>query len=245
MRFLFVYQDYSKQARELLDKLGVNDVSLIVVRKDAQYPTDEEMQLLEAHRGADAAACEINRKYRKNVAPYVSFCCEPKKFRFEDQQLRGWLVPKSSVETSYAKPSEAFALACQKERRLVLHPNALACADEIAQHRWPFVTRSAELLVRYANGAIGGSLREVKSTHGVEFAVNGRVSFEYTVTFNGLTEEGRTEWHLKEGDRTTRESAARIYFSRVSFPSGLYLVVVFYVGPHPEDGRQKITFDVP
>jgi len=47
--------------------------------------------------------------------------------------------------------------------------------------------------------------------------------------------KGSTQWHLKAGDRTTRESAARIYFDVVKVASA-HLVVILYAGPHPKDG---------
>ncbi len=244
MRFLFVYQDYSEPARKLLDELQVRDVTLIIARKNSQGPTDDEVRLLEMHRGADAAACEINRKYRKSAAAYVSFCCEPKKFRFEDQQLREWLVPRDRVVVKYGKPSTAFRDAVQRVPALVLHPDALKFADDIAEHRWQFATLGANLLARYAAGEQLGALREWKPTHGVEFAANGRVVFRFKATCAGELCDKRTEWHLKEGDNTTREGAARIYFDRVEFSSGAR-VVVLYVGPHPEDGERLLSFTLP
>lgn len=244
MRFLFVYQDYADPARKLLDELQVRDVTLIIARKNAQAPTDDEFKVLEANRGADAAACEINRKYRKRAAEFVTFCCEPKKFRFEDQQLREWLVPRGRVEVSYKKPSEAFLAAVQRSSTLILHPDALNTADQLVEHRWRFAETGADLLARYAAGEQLGALREWKQKFAVDFAANGRVIFKYKWTCGNECREGRTEWHLKEGDKTTRESAARIYFARVEFSGGAR-VVILYVGPHPEDGERTMTFAAP
>lgn len=243
MRFLFVYQDYSEEARKLLEELEVRDVRLVIARRNAQAPTEDEVKLLEAHRGAEAAACEINRKYRKSAAPLVSFCCEPKKFRSGDQRLREWLVPRNRVMVSFGKPSEAFMDASRRQPALVLHADALRTADEIVEHRWQFATLGATLLARYAAGERLGAPREWKSTHGVDFAVNGRVAFKFMGTWEGDSRSERTEWHLKEGDNTTRKSAARIYFARVDFSSGTR-VVVFYVGPHPDDGERSVSFEI-
>lgn len=244
MRFLFVYQDYAVQARTLIDDLAVADVKLIIARKNANAPTPDEVKVLEAHKRADAAACEINRKYRKSAAEFVTFCCEPKKFRFEDQQLREWLVPKDRVAVTYDKPSAAFRAAASRSPQLVLHPDALTSADELVEHRWKFATLGANLLARYASGEALGPLREWKANQGIDFASAGRVAYKYRVTCGTDVRESRTEWHLKDGDNTTRESAARVYFQRVDFQSGAR-VVVFYVGPHPEDGERSISITVP
>ena len=53
---------------------NVQEVTLIVARKNASAPTADEVKVLEAHKGAEAAAGEINRKYRKSVASLVTFC---------------------------------------------------------------------------------------------------------------------------------------------------------------------------
>jgi hypothetical protein len=241
MRFLFVYQDYAALARELLDELHVRDVRLIIARKNAQAPTDDEVSVLDENRGADAAACEINRKYRKRAAEFVTFCCEPKKFRLEDQQLREWLVPTGRVAVSYKKPSVAFRTAALRSTALIFHSAALNDADQLVEHRWRFAETGADLLARYANGDQLGALREWKEKFGVDFAANGRVVFKYKWTSGSEYREGRTEWHLKEGDNTTKESAARIYFARVEFSGGAR-VVIFYVGPHPEDGERTLAF---
>lgn len=241
MRFLFVYQDYAEQARRLLDDLAVRDVTLILARKNANGPTSEDVKLLEANKGADAAGCEINRKYRKSAAAYVTFCCEPKKFRFEDQQLREWLVPKDRGAVAFGKPSDAFRDAASRAPSLLLHSDALEFADDIAEHRWQFATLGADLLARYALGEPLGPLREWKPTYGVDFAASGRVAYKYNGRCGAEARESRSEWHLKEGDHTSRESAARIYFARVEFASGPR-IVVFYVGPHPQDGDRSVSF---
>jgi hypothetical protein len=245
MRFLFVYQDRKAAAQELLAELVVHDVALIVVLKNSTSPNAEELALLEAHKGAPAAACELVRKYRKNVAHLVSFTCEPKKFRIHDQQLRAWLVPKVTVEVAYEKPSLAFAAAANRSKRLLLHPNALDSADDVARHRWRFAAKAADLLGRYANGEDLGPNRDWKAKYGVEFAASGRVEFRYHATCGSISRRDSTAWHLKEGDTTTRESAVRIYFAYVEFPTAKW-ILVFYVGPHPpSDGERKIMMQVP
>jgi len=242
MRFLFVYQDYSEQAQTLLDELDVRDVTVIVCRKGANAPTADEIALLVASSNAEAAACEINRKYRRSVAPYVDFCCEPKKFRIEDQQLRAWLVPPTAVASQWVAPRQAMTNASKQSVHLVIADGALDHADELASHRRRFVNLSADLLARYANREDLGPLREWKRRHQVDFAANGRVKFDYSVSAAGTKRSGSTEWHLKEGDNTSRESAARIYFERADI-GGAIKVVVFYVGPHPKDGTYVALVD--
>lgn len=142
------------------------------------------------------------------------------------------------------KPSEAFRAAVQGSPDLILHPDALNDADQLVEHRWRFAEEGAKLLARYAASEELGPLREWKQKFAVDFAANGRVSFKYRWTCKGEYREGSTEWHLKEGDNTTKRSAARIYFARVEFEGGARIVVL-YVGPHPEDGERTLVFTAP
>lgn len=243
MRFLFVYQDYAVHARRLLEEVSIGDVTLIVARKHAKAPTPDEISVLNANKGADAAACAINRKYQGSIAPLVTLSFQSKQFRFDDQQLRQWLVPKGQEIVKYGKPRDTFLLVTSWSPHLVLHPEALAFADDLLEQRWGFVARAADLLGRYANGEPLGPNRYWKTDHGVDFAPNGRVSYQYRVAFGSVIRDGRTEWHLKEGDNTTRENAARIYFDRLDFGFGAR-VIVFYVGPHPEDGERSVSIQL-
>jgi hypothetical protein len=142
------------------------------------------------------------------------------------------------------KPSEAFRAAVQGSPDLILHPDALNDADQLVEHRWRFAEEGAKLLARYAASEDLGPLREWKQKFAVDFAANGRVSFKYRWTCKGEYREGSTEWHLKEGDNTSKRSAARIYFARVEFGEGARIVVL-YVGPHPEDGERTLVFTAP
>src|SRR4051812_4952768 len=117
MRFLFVFQDFAPQARNLLSELLVSDVQVIVARKREVAPNEKEIDLLERYPKAEAAACQLDRRYRKNVEPYVTFTIAPKKFRFNDQQLREWLVPSADLAVAVEAPSQAFE-AAQRDSKL-------------------------------------------------------------------------------------------------------------------------------
>lgn len=242
MRFLFVYETCAVQARNLVSELLVTDVHIVVAKKGELSPTGVDADLLLEHQGAEAAACQLNRKYRKNVAPMVTFTVEPKKFRFEDQQLRDWLLGDAEVARSTPTPVVAFADASAASSSLVLHGEAVTRADEIDQSRWEFAATSAELLRRLAAGDPElGSLRYWASTYGVVFAANGQVSYSYQADLDGEPLKRSSEWHLKAGDNTTAEKAARIYFTTETVGERTY-VLVAYVGPHPKDGKYKANF---
>lgn len=247
MRFLFVYQDFAVRARDLLTRVPCRDVHLILVRMDEREPPPPERALLLLHPRAPAAACQVVRHYRKALATLVELQYEPNAFRDDDRQLIDWLSGTSAVPeiATYRKPRETFEQVASRTPNLVLAPEALTKADEIAQLRWGFVDRAASLLGRYALNEDLGPLREWQSRHRCQFAANGPVRFQYSLDNLSVSPTRTSEWHLKEGDHTTREAAARVYFARVELKSGGTRVIVFYCGPHPPDGTRHVTINCP
>lgn len=241
MRFIFVYHTWYRQLSDLVASLGVVDVTIIAARKGSEAPNAEEMGLLIQHKGAQAAACQIDKKYRRSIERLVDLCCEPKKFRVEDQLLRDWLVPPENAVAQFSAPRASFESAAFRAANLIFHASALNAADEIRELRWPFISRSADILARVACGEDCGPMREWKARYAVDFAPNGRVRYKYTIVDNGRDVSGETEWHLKEGDRTEAAAAARVYFAFADI-SNVSKVLVFYVGPHPSDGTYRVDF---
>lgn len=242
MRFLIVYQDFSEPARQLVNRLGVEDVTVLRIRKGERKASAEFLATLQAHPNAPAAVCQVVRKVRKSIEAFVDIQYLTNEFRPDDQQLAEWLLPPDTVKKQLLAPSRALSNAIRNTKHLVAASGALEHADELAKHRWKFANQAADLLSRYAEGEDLGPLRNWKESHGVDFALSGQVRYKYVVTFKGEDVEGITEWHLKEGDKTTKEGAARIYFDRVEV-GGDVKVLVFYVGPHPDYGAYSVRVD--
>lgn len=233
MRFLFVYQDYAEATRTLVASLGVVDVEVIVARKSEDYPSAEEINQIGKGNPA-AAICQVVRRYKNNIKSLVDIQYEAKQFRREDQQLREWLIPAQIPQVAAPKPSEAIDPLIKHDQVLVAE-HAFDTIDEIHERRHPFVQRACALLVRYADGEALGPMRDWKSQFNVDFAPNGRVSYRCE---DATTKKSwdPSSWHLKEGDNTTPDDAARIYFNTIEL-DGRSLLVVSYAGPHPTDGK--------
>jgi hypothetical protein len=244
MRFLFVYETAAGKVRDLLAELLVQDVHVIVARRGELSPRSADQALLEQHSGAEAAACELNRKYRKNVQGFVTFTVEPRKFRAEDRQLRDWLTRRDPAEESprtWPAPETAF-LDAATSPSLCLLSGALDTANRLDESRWAFAAKSADLLRNHADGGSDlGPFREWQANHGVAFAANGRVEYRYRASTRTDRYNRPSQWHLKAGDRTSPELAARIYFT-VAELDGKSIVLVAHVGPHPSDGSYSADF---
>jgi hypothetical protein len=250
LRFLVVHQNYSNAARELLEAYPSANVALLIVRRDENAPGQEEAEMLKAHPDARTAAPGVHRKYRKALSS--TFRCrleyEPNAFRADDQQLHAWLRGPTTSEATETPPlpAVAFARAVAEADRMVLADNALARANEIAEVRHDFTLNAANALAELANaqGETGQSLDTWFSARHLHFANSGGVTFQYRRRDGG---EGsrKTQRHLKSGDATTPQAAARIYFDLVGASSGAVYVVAFYVGPHPADGSHVAEFTLP
>lgn len=238
MRMLFVYQDFAVPARDLLTRLSVEDVDLVIVRKGEVQPPPEILDRL--RDDVRCAICQVHRKYKKNVGQFATIEYEAKHFRTEDVQLQAWLLPIPPDQNEILRPSLEFERVSAQCADLVIAPGALAHIDDLDTHRWHFVKKSAALLLKHAQGHDTGPMRNWLRRHGVDFAVNGQVSFTCNLPDG---RRPRTEWHLKEGDRTSRTSAARIYFNSITHRDR-HLVVVLYAGPHPRDGNHDVALEL-
>ncbi len=241
MRFLFVYQDYADKARKLVETLAVNDVTVIVARKKEDYPSREELNLI-GIRQPPAAICQVVRRYKKNIGDLVDIEYEAKTFRENDLQLKEWLQPTPVAVVQPLRPSEAFANALAGCENLIIARQALAAVDEIHQRRWAFIQSASMLLRRHAQGEDLGPMRDWEAQFGVAFAANGQVSYCCDVP-SRKHKWPASEWHLKEGDKTSADDAPRIYFDVLEI-DGQRRVIVSYAGPHPKDGEYTVTIDI-
>ncbi|OWQ78004.1 hypothetical protein [Stenotrophomonas maltophilia] len=238
MRYLFVYQDFVASVEELLAELSVTDIQVISVKKGESSPSTAVLSCL-PEAGGVCAVIQVDRKYRKSLGA-VEVEQVFKQFRRNDQVLRQWLVPIPAREQARCPPTEAFEAAVADCGWLMLADDALVRADEVSPIRWDFVGRAAQLLRRLALGEQLGPMRQWQANHGIHFAPNGQVHFSYSLPKGPPIQP--VYWHLTEGRSTTAEGASRIYFDLRSV-EGVAHVLVFYVGPHPEDGGYQASFE--
>jgi hypothetical protein len=252
MRFLVIYQDHVKAARELVLELGVIDVTVLHVTRGEQTPSRAYVEALGTNGDKrEVAVVQVHRKYRRALESICNITCERKEFRREDKILRDWLRPAAAVSTaSTLLPTVAFQNAAASQSRFILGDGALTHADDLRTERHPFANRAAVATSTLA-GLKGGRTNKPlvdwfgDAPHRLTFAVNGRVSFKYEILSNGVVlATNETEWHLKEGDNTERLNCARVYFDKCRI-ADICHVVLLYCGPHPSEGRHFVTAHIP
>lgn len=145
-------------------------------------------------------------------------------------QLRDTLFPVVAT-----LPSEHFAGLAAACDQIVLTTGALSSCDEVDPHRRGFLIDGANALHEYVMNPGGvGRVDEFFGARGLKFAQSGGMTVTLEVYRNGkiaYTESCQT--HLKKGDATTPQSAARLYF-HVFRLDEIQRVAILYAGPHPE-----------
>ncbi|VVM68817.1 hypothetical protein PS631_01695 [Pseudomonas fluorescens] len=144
---------------------------------------------------------------------------------------------KAVVEESDVAPlpSQSIEEAVQSARYLHVVGNGISQCDDIAPHRHWFVYESLEAFCELIKqGGDVGNLDEFFRTRGLIHAKTGGIATKLEIYVNGVRVREETHnTHLKNGDRTTREAAARIYY-QVLQHMGIFHVFLMYVGPHPD-----------
>ncbi|MFV0927231.1 hypothetical protein [Pseudomonas palmensis] len=132
-------------------------------------------------------------------------------------------------------PSQCIHDAMQFSRNLHIVGNGIDRCDEIASHRHWFVNESMAAFCELI-GLLGnvGNLDDFFRTRKLIHAKTGGITTELEIRVDGAfvrSESHKT--HLKSGDKTTPQAAARIYY-QVLLHEGAFHVFLMYVGPHPD-----------
>ncbi|MCP5532855.1 MAG: hypothetical protein H7A48_06760 [Akkermansiaceae bacterium] len=238
MRYILAYPKLSQEVRNALAKLSKGGVELELVR--GNEPDEEQVTLL---LSAELVYCvSVRKKLRKglqrlgvSVLSFESLNAVIAEIEREDVVEKNAECP-SVVLKQFGESLSGNVLFAEDWDRY---------ADEITAQRWMFVSEAVSALIEYAaNPAVAShGLDQYFSERGLKFATNGKVEVSYRVVDaeGKLVVSNATKWHLKEGDKTTAEDAARIYFATENVGKR-WLMIMLRVGPHPSG---PISVDVP
>ena len=136
-------------------------------------------------------------------------------------------------------PSAYFQSLAANNPRLLITTKSLEYADDVAEHRFDFLRRAADALDLYAREGSGGRIDAFFARSGLDHAQSGGITATLTLHKGGevvLTHACNT--HLKQGDNTTRISAARVYYHAFML-DGHPHAALLYAGPHPDDDLER------
>lgn len=137
-------------------------------------------------------------------------------------------------------PSDYFREMSQAHQGLIIPDGALDACDQVAQHRRAFFRKAADAFVEIIknNGQVG-PIDEFFERKGLEYAHTGGITATLDVYDEGtrvISESSNI--HLKQGDATTPQAAARIYYHGQAL-NGHYYLFILYAGPHPETSVRR------
>lgn len=131
-------------------------------------------------------------------------------------------------------PSDYFQSLAAGNPRLIITPGSLESADDVAGHRYEFLRRAADALDQYARSGSGGRIDAFFARHGLDHAQSGGITATLRLHRAGEVSIHECHTHLKQGDKTTRIAAARVYYYAFPVDGELYSALL-YAGPHPDE----------
>jgi len=141
-------------------------------------------------------------------------------------------------------PSSYFRLVAERTPQLVIAPGALDACDEVATHRHDFMRKAADAFECILKDGLQGRIDDFFSSRGIAHAQSGGIRASVTVYRAGSPiYAANCSTHLKQGDKTARIAAVRIYYHSFSVDSIDY-VVILYAGPHPSSDISR-TCELP
>lgn len=132
-------------------------------------------------------------------------------------------------------PSACIRELANGNRNFLIAAGAIDLCDAVADLRYSWIRLAAESLAEIAekNGDVG-TFESYFESKNITHAKTGGISISLTVTRNGIKiYSGSINTHLKKGDATTPQSAARVYYHHLRERDVSYILLL-YAGPHPE-----------
>ncbi|MGS1002634.1 hypothetical protein ACVCH0_13325 [Burkholderia glumae] len=132
-------------------------------------------------------------------------------------------------------PSEYYKGVAERNTQILLHEGALDDCDDVAPHRYDFMRRAIDALDQFVQaGGSDGRIDAYFAGLGLDHAQSGGITVTLRVRRAGVcVYQESCNTHLKQGDKTTRVAAARVYYHVFQYEQRLYAAVL-YAGPHPE-----------
>lgn len=140
-------------------------------------------------------------------------------------------------------PREYFLSLAAANSRFIIAEGALDHCDAVAATRYEFLRQSADALLAFISAAMGstGRIDAFLAERGLNHAQTGGITATVEVYLDGgLIHERACNTHIKQGDKTMRIAAARLYYDLFVVGDSAH-VVILYAGPHPDSGCARVV----
>jgi hypothetical protein len=243
-------------SKVLADIGAKGTLTLLPIENDAVYALRAYLDSLEDYKDAYVIVlpyAPVPQNLEVELQAIID--CGGNVVRGEDGR-EGWplLAPKKRPDTAfinatYARlwqcmpiqalipqvlPSEYFRQVVDGNNQILIADDVYATCDLVAIHRYDFMKRAIDALVEFATDGSGGRIDAFFRARALDHAQSGGINASLEILCDGeivLSESSNT--HLKQGDKTTPEGAARLYYHHFFFTDRTY-VAILYAGPHPD-----------
>lgn len=227
--------------RAYYDALDSYDLARVYVLPFTDLPHELDRELDALH---DLGGKVIEFEMGVNGCPSLERANPKLDQAFQDavvQLLVGEIVGVQQV----VLPSTHIQSVLQQTPTLILLGDAIALCDDVAPGRYPWVIEAINALVEIiqAKGDVG-DFEAFFARRKIIHAQSGGITVNLTVTKRKTASLSvKCNTHLKKGDGTTPQAAARLYYHAYGGDPDYYIFLL-YVGPHPDrDISRRHHFD--
>lgn len=217
--------------RGYVDSLVAYTDAHVVVFPYAPIPADLEAEL---ETVAEMGGVVIRASNGQDGWPALGKKQKPDTAIINTAYTRLWNALPATEEDETPCPSEYFRLVAEANPQIIFATGVFATCDTVADHRYDFLRSAVDALVEFAMDGAGGRIDAFFRARGLDHAQTGGITTTLEVYAGAETiHNDSSNMHLKQGDKTTPQGAARLYY-QVFTHRELTYVVVLYAGPHPD-----------
>jgi len=218
------------------------DDAYIIVLPYAPIPKDleEELDLVDTMGGTTVRPKEGQDGWIQNVAKRPDTAVLNSIYK----RLLNELIPDNELQAQEDLPSEYFRAVSEAIPQLIFADDVFDVCDQVAKHRHAFMKKATDAFSEMVamNGQVGPA-DTFFTKLGLEHAQTGGIQTTLQVNKGVSNIYNKTSSvHLKQGDKTTPQAAARIYYHSFLHETRCFVVVV-YAGPHP-DADLSLTLEL-
>jgi hypothetical protein len=217
--------------RAYLDSLDDYHDAHVVVLPYAPIPANLEIELKAI---VECGGTVIRGEDGKDGWPQLAPKKRPDTALINAAYVRLWQGMPVLAAVTQTLPSEYFRQVVDGNSQILIADEVYDTCDLVAAHRHDFLKRAIDALVEFVADGSGGRIDAFFRERALEHAQTGGITATLELSCGGeQVLKNSTNTHLKQGDKTTPEGAARMYYHHFAFKERTY-VAVLYAGPHPD-----------
>jgi len=203
----------------------------VIVMPYAEVPArlDDELSVL-----IDGGATVVRAVNGQGGWPHVSKRKRADAATIEQIRQRLWAEIPVGEALGEVLPSEYFRQVCDANSRVIVAETVYGMCDLVAPLRRDFLKRAIEALAEFVREGSDGSIEAFFRRRQLTHAQTGhnRSTLKLFLRDKEILNE-TVETHLSQGQATTPQGAARLYYHHTVIEDERW-VVITWAGPHPE-----------